>query len=118
MRITAKGQVTIPQDVREQAGLMPGTDVEFEFEAVAARLIKVKPGRQRRTRGEKLVERMRGRGDFKMTTDEILDLMPAPRTRVPAKDPGRFQRHRGRALAGQGLERLVRGCFDRRRKYH
>jgi AbrB family looped-hinge helix DNA binding protein len=27
MRITAKGQVTIPQDVRQLAGLMPGTDV-------------------------------------------------------------------------------------------
>ena len=32
MRITAKGQVTIPQIVRERAGLMPGTDVEFELE--------------------------------------------------------------------------------------
>ena len=32
MRITAKGQVTIPREVRERAGLMPGTDVEFERE--------------------------------------------------------------------------------------
>jgi AbrB family looped-hinge helix DNA binding protein len=32
MRITTKGQVTIPQDVRERAGLMPGTDVAFEIE--------------------------------------------------------------------------------------
>jgi AbrB family looped-hinge helix DNA binding protein len=30
MRITSKGQVTIPVEIREQAGLLPGTDVDFE----------------------------------------------------------------------------------------
>ena len=30
MKITSKGQVTIPQGVREQAGLYPLTEVEFE----------------------------------------------------------------------------------------
>ena len=30
MRITSKGQVTIPQAVRQQAGLHPNSDVEFE----------------------------------------------------------------------------------------
>jgi AbrB family looped-hinge helix DNA binding protein len=40
MRITAKGQVTIPREVRERAGLIPGADVEFEIEAGAVRLIK------------------------------------------------------------------------------
>ena len=33
MRITAKGQVSIPQEVPERAGLMPGTDFDFEIEA-------------------------------------------------------------------------------------
>jgi AbrB family looped-hinge helix DNA binding protein len=33
MRITSKGQVTIPADIREQAGLLPHTEVDFEFEA-------------------------------------------------------------------------------------
>jgi|JFJP01.1.fsa_nt_gi AbrB family looped-hinge helix DNA binding protein len=32
MRLTSKGQVTIPQDIREKAGLMPGSEVEFHFE--------------------------------------------------------------------------------------
>lgn len=31
MRLTSKGQVTIPQGIREQAGLRPGSEVEFEF---------------------------------------------------------------------------------------
>lgn len=78
MRITAKGQVTIPQEVRERAGLMPGTDVEFEIEAGVVRLVKARAGGRRRTRGQKLVESLRGRGDFKMTTDEIVALMRGP----------------------------------------
>lgn len=83
MRITSKGQVTIPLDVRERAGLMPGTDVEFECEAGVVRLVKAAPGGGRRTRGQKLVESLRGRGDFKMSTDEIVALM-----RGPAADEG------------------------------
>ena len=32
MRITSKGQVTIPQDIREAAGLLPNTEVEFLYD--------------------------------------------------------------------------------------
>ncbi len=32
MRITSKGQVTIPQDIRERYGLLPHTEVEFVVE--------------------------------------------------------------------------------------
>jgi len=78
MRITTKGQVTIPLDVRERAGLMPGTDVEFQIEAGVVRLVKTPPGAGRPTRGQKLVESLRGRGDFKMTTDEVVALMRGP----------------------------------------
>ena len=31
MRITSKGQVTIPQAIREKAGLLPHTEVEFQY---------------------------------------------------------------------------------------
>ena len=78
MRITAKGQVTIPQSLREQTGLMPGTNVEFELEAGTVRLVKARSGLQPKTRGEKLVERLRGGGEFRMTTDEVLALMRGP----------------------------------------
>lgn len=79
MRITTKGQVTIPQDVRERAGLMPGTDVEFVIEAGVVRLVKSQPQARRPTRGQKLVEGLRGAGDFRMTTDEIVALLRGPR---------------------------------------
>jgi AbrB family looped-hinge helix DNA binding protein len=32
MRITSKGQVTIPVEIREAVGLLPGTEVDFELE--------------------------------------------------------------------------------------
>jgi AbrB family looped-hinge helix DNA binding protein len=78
MRITAKGQVTIPQEVRERAGFLPGTDVEFEMKNGIVRLVKAKHRSVRKTRGQKLIEGLRARGDFKMTTDEVLALMRGP----------------------------------------
>jgi AbrB family looped-hinge helix DNA binding protein len=69
MRLTSKGQVTIPLEIREQLGLLPHTEVEFEIEGDA---VKVRRARQSRQRGRRLVERMRGRGTRRLTTDEIL----------------------------------------------
>lgn len=71
MRITTKGQVTIPQAIREQLGLLPQTEVEFEVVDDGVLLTKA---RGRRQRGRAVVEHLRGRGDVEMTTDEILAL--------------------------------------------
>ena len=76
MRITSKGQVTIPQEIREKAGLLPNTEVEFVYEGGAVRILKAKAGKKP-GRGAALVARMRGRGDVKMTTDEIMALTRA-----------------------------------------
>jgi AbrB family looped-hinge helix DNA binding protein len=40
MRITSKGQVTIPQSVREEAGLLPETEVEFVVDGDGVRIVK------------------------------------------------------------------------------
>ena len=40
MRITAKGQVTIPQAIREKAGLLPGAEVEFLLEGRTVRIAR------------------------------------------------------------------------------
>lgn len=71
MRLTSKGQVTIPLPIREQLGLLPQTEVEFEIDGDA---VKVRKARHRRSRGRALVDRMRGRGARRLTTDEILAL--------------------------------------------
>ena len=74
MRITSKGQVTIPLQVREALGLVPGSEVEFTVDGSAARLTKRKPT-TRRSLGREIVEHARGRGTGAMTTDEIMRLM-------------------------------------------
>jgi AbrB family looped-hinge helix DNA binding protein len=73
VRITSKGQVTIPVEIRERLGLLPETEVEFRVEGNAVRLIKV-PARKGRGRGESLVAGLRGTADMRMTTDQILAL--------------------------------------------
>lgn len=73
MRITSKGQVTIPIEIREAAGLLPETEVDFELEGSTVRIVRVPPKR-REGRGETVVRRLRGRGAVKMSTDEILAL--------------------------------------------
>ncbi len=32
MRVTSKGQVTIPQHVRERLGITPGSEVDFQVD--------------------------------------------------------------------------------------
>ena len=74
MRITSKGQVTIPQEIRERAGLLPNTEVEFRLDGDLVFLVRADRAK-RPTRGELLVEHLRQhRGEFTMTTDEIMAL--------------------------------------------
>lgn len=73
MRITSKGQVTIPVEIREKAGLLPHTEVEFEFDGKVVKIFRAK--RQvKESRGARLVAHLRGRGDVAMSTDEIMAL--------------------------------------------
>ncbi len=73
MRITSKGQVTIPQEIREKAGLLPGTEVEFTCEGKVVRIRRARtPARP--GRGAALVARLRGTATVRMSTDEIMAL--------------------------------------------
>ncbi|MGN6373755.1 MAG: AbrB/MazE/SpoVT family DNA-binding domain-containing protein [Solirubrobacteraceae bacterium] len=69
MRVTSKGQVTIPADVRRRLGIKPGTQVEFQLDELGARLVRAKT-----SHGESIVRQMVGRGDVPMTTAEIMAL--------------------------------------------
>jgi AbrB family looped-hinge helix DNA binding protein len=86
VRITSKGQVTIPQAIREKAGLMPGAEVEFALEGKTVRIARVrKPAGA--SRGARIVARLRGAGDVRMSTDEIMAL-----TRGGGRNDGRRSR--------------------------
>lgn len=71
MRITSKGQVTIPAEIREQAGLLPHTEVRFEFDGTTVRIIRADSPTGR---GARLVDHLRKRGDVAMSTDAIMAL--------------------------------------------
>jgi antitoxin PrlF len=68
MRVTQKGQVTIPLGVRRALGIHPGSDVEFELDDHGARLLVD------RERAADEIARMRGAGEGELSTDEILAL--------------------------------------------
>ncbi|WP_430420195.1 AbrB/MazE/SpoVT family DNA-binding domain-containing protein [Phenylobacterium sp.] len=74
MRITSKGQVTIPAEIREKAGLLPHTDVDFEFDGRHVRIVRAAHQKDE-GRGARLVAHLRRHGgDVRMTTDEIMAL--------------------------------------------
>ena len=71
MKVTDKGQVTIPIDIRKKAGLLPNTDVEF---VVSGGNVILKKSAKQRRRGGRLISALRGRATTKMSTDEIMAL--------------------------------------------
>jgi AbrB family looped-hinge helix DNA binding protein len=73
MRLTSKGQVTIPIEIREKLGMLPNTEVEFELDGDSVRIRKA-AGSRGLTRGQALVAHLKGRGTRRITTDEIMRL--------------------------------------------
>jgi AbrB family looped-hinge helix DNA binding protein len=74
MRVTTKGQVTIPQHIREELGITPGTEVDFVEEG---RRVYVVVKRKEERASSRRFARLRGVGTVNMTTDEIMDLTRA-----------------------------------------
>lgn len=72
MRVTSKGQVTIPQNVRKQLGITPGSEVDFQLDEAGARLIRLNPGD-----GKALAADMRARATVAMSTEQIMALTRA-----------------------------------------
>jgi AbrB family looped-hinge helix DNA binding protein len=74
--ISSKGQITVPVEVRERLGLVPGTPIEFELREEGLLLRKG-------ISGEHPVDRVWATLPFKRPVDEILDEMRGPRPRKP-----------------------------------
>lgn len=74
MTLTTKGQVTIPQDIRDRLGLLPGTQVVFDVVGDSVRIRRA----EKQARGDALVAHMRSVGRRsagpRLTTDQILAL--------------------------------------------
>ena len=69
MRVTTKGQVTIPRHIRERLGIIPETNIDFKEENGKFYIVKTtKP------KSSSKFKKFRGIASAKMTTDEILSL--------------------------------------------
>jgi len=70
MRVTTKGQVTIPRNIREILGITPETEIDFKEEN--GKFYIVKANKPLPTSGK--FHKLRGIATAKMTTDEIMNL--------------------------------------------
>lgn len=83
MRVTTKGQVTIPKQIRDHLGIGPGSEVEFVATDEGARLVAVNENlseEEASRRFSDVLDRMEGTLDLGgMTTDEYMEWLRGPR---------------------------------------
>jgi AbrB family looped-hinge helix DNA binding protein len=72
MTVTVKGQITIPQALRERFGLLPGTEVEFVAGENGLQVIPRKRRRRTATTFDVWLNKVAGSATTKRTTDQIM----------------------------------------------
>jgi AbrB family looped-hinge helix DNA binding protein len=70
MRVTTKGQVTIPQRIREKLGIVPSSEVNFVEDKGKVYIVKKRGSNPER----RAFRKVRGIASVKMTTEEIMAL--------------------------------------------
>ena len=77
MRVTEKGQVTIPIELRDKHGIKPGSEVEFaDGPSPGEVVIKIRRQEKadRRAAFRAWLDSIEGIADSGLTTDDILDM--------------------------------------------
>ena len=69
MRISERGQVTIPREIQERYGLLPNTEVEFELDESGVCLRPVRGSRRKATQA------LYGKQRLPHSTDELMSLL-------------------------------------------
>ena len=93
MRVTEKGQVTIPKHIRERLGIGPGSEVEFVEDRDAVRLEpKAEDKSAKELLFDRAIERFRGTGQSGLSADEYMALIRDRDIPLPLKEdqPGGF----------------------------
>ena len=71
MRVSTKGQVTIPLDIRDQLGLLPHTEILM---IARGNRVIIEKKADTSARGKYILNRMTGKASVKMSTDEIMKI--------------------------------------------
>lgn len=83
MRVTEKGQVTIPKPIRDKLGIGPGSEVDFVDRGGTVEVVRIDDADARLRRREqirKALDALRGTLDLGgMTTDEYMEMIRGPR---------------------------------------
>ena len=72
MRMTTKGQVTIPQHIREAAGFRPGTELEFVIDDSGVVRVHRQADQPPNAILRTALDKLRRAAHGKMTTEEIM----------------------------------------------
>lgn len=82
MRLTEKGQVTVPKRVRDWLKVGPGDQVDFTIDDSGVRLVRLDPGVKGESKGERFVRLLEEAGrrypDAGLSTDEIMEMTRGP----------------------------------------
>jgi AbrB family looped-hinge helix DNA binding protein len=73
MKISPNGQITIPPDIQEQLGLLPGTEIQLKVIGDTLQLRKQPIANQ----GAEVIAALRGKATRSLTTDDIMQLTRA-----------------------------------------
>lgn len=82
MRVTEKGQVTIPKEIRDRLNIGPGSEVDFVADEKGARLVVVSSGDHLSSKDDFETWLRSRSGTFDtggMTTDEFMEFLRGPR---------------------------------------
>lgn len=72
MNVTVKGQITIPQALRERFGLHPGTEVEFVAGPDSLQVKARKRGRRAASAFDTWLAKAAGSATTKLSTDQMM----------------------------------------------
>lgn len=77
-RVTAKGQVTIPAEIRAAARIGAGTELEWQYDEAFGRIVAVRANARRQTEQTRLeealraIDQVRGSADAGLSTEDVL----------------------------------------------
>jgi AbrB family looped-hinge helix DNA binding protein len=86
MRVTSKGQVTIPKEIRDRLGIGPGSEIDFVEDGNSVKIVAANTGQFDQEAFRRTLENLAGTVDLGgMTTDEYMLWLRGPRDDLDAR---------------------------------